>query len=473
MIALDADQIDVEDFFISVGPNRPRHNQNLVFLLVPQTVRVKGESWTEDRSNKAKDMINRLEGLARTILAMRKLKSQPENYGINAAKLHEYEFDRKLKEREVALLTTAAQAYDSFWYPSATKQIVRREIKTGAGEAGLAIVEEIRQTLINEGELLTAELAVTQERLQALRNLFFETSETPSLSNLRVNFTQKRHWPVLEDSAIFDQIIRAGIQRGIWAMFRLATSESVTPEDFYSRDTKPVPFDLDLTTPGWSLISLAGANKRGWGPTIVDKEKIKEVISKIVDTYEALDVTQLLTKVSESYGEVGEAVVLDEVKSLVQTGKMAIYHGDAEQSQKPPDLLYGRHAPLVHVDKTHIVATPATVAKRGWLDVRPKAFTISGVEAAKRLLPLLPKLGSLYARGAKSTIRSLDLVDLEISQGGRLRLTLEDVPPEGMKALDELFEVLANVAKLGATTEADLEIAEPDDTCLLMKELKK
>jgi len=473
MIALDADQVDVEDFFISVGPNRPRHNQNLVFLLVPQTVRDKGESWTEDRITKAKDMINRLEGLARTILAMRKLKTQPENYGISVAKLHEGDFDQKLKEREIALLTTVTQAYDSLWYPSATKQIVRREIKAGAGEAGQAVVEAIRQTLISEGELLTAELATTQERLLALSRLFFETSETPSLANLRANFTRMRHWPVLEDPAIFDQIIRAGIQRGIWAMFRLATSESVVPEEFYSRDTDPVPFDLDLTIPGYALISLAGANKRGWGPAIVDKEKIKKVLYKTLESDAALGVTQLLTKVTETYGDVGEAVVLDEIKSLVQNGKVAIYHGNPEQSQKPSDLLYGRNAPLVQVDKTHVVATPATVAQRGWLEVHPKAFTLTGPEGAKRLLPLLPKLGSFYSRGAKSTIRSLDLVDLEISQGGRLRLTLEDVPPEGMKALDELFEVLANVAKLGATTEADLEIAEPDDNCLLMKELKK
>ncbi|MBM4287978.1 MAG: ATP-binding protein [Deltaproteobacteria bacterium] len=473
MVALDADQVNVEDFFISVGVNRPRHHQNLVFLLVPQTVRAEGELWTEDRLARAQDMVNRLEGLARTILAMRKLRTQPENYGISTAKLHEYDFDRKMKEREVGLLTTATQAYDSLWYPSATRQIVRREIKAGAGEAGLAIVEEISQTLINEGELLTAELAATHERLLALKNLFFETSETPSLTNLRADFTQKRHWPVLVDAAIFDQLIRAGIQRGVWAMFRLATSESVSPEDFYSRDTEPVPFDVDLTDSGWSLISLAGANKRGWGPAVVDKEKVKEVIHKIVEADEALGVTQLLTKVVDSYGEVSEAAVLDELKSLVQTGKMAMYHGNTAQSQKPSDLLCGRGAPLIHVDKTHIVATPATVAKRGWLEAPPKAFTLSGTEGAKRLWPLLAKLGSFYSRGATSTIRSLDLVDLEISRGGRLRLILEDVPPEGMKALDELFEVLAHVAEIGAATEADLEIAEPDDTCLLVKELKK
>ena len=473
IVALDAQQINAEEFFISVGPNRPRHNQNLVFLLVPQTVQENNESWTDGQMHKAKDTINRLEGLARTILAMRKLKTQPENYGISATKLHEYDFDRKLKEREVGLLTTVTQAYDSLWYPSATKQIVRREIKAGAGEAGLAIVEEIRQTLINAGELLPADLATTQERLLALKNLFFETTETPSLSTLRANFTQKRYWPVLEDPAIFDQITRAGIQRGVWALFRLATSESVKPEDFYSRDTEAVPFEADLSSPGWSLISLPGANQRGWGPAVVDHGKVKEVIYKIVEDDEALGITHLLTKVAEKFGEVGEAVVLDEVKNLVQTGKMAIYHGDPEQSRKPSDLLYGRGAPVVHIDKTHIIATPAAVSKRGWLEGRPQVFTLTGSEGARRLLPLLSRLGSFYSRGATSTIRSLDLVDLEISPGGRLRLTLEDVPPDGMKALDELLEVLANVAKLGPATEADLEIADPDDNCLLIKELKK
>ena len=43
-------------------------------------------------------------------------------------------------------------------------------------------------------------------------------------------------------------------------------------------------------------------------------------------------------------------------------------------------------------------------------------------------------------------------------RGGRLRLTLEDVPPESVKALGELFETLVGVAKVGPATEIELEV---------------
>jgi len=43
LIALDADQIDAEACVTTVGQNRPREQQNFVFLLVPEIVHVKGE----------------------------------------------------------------------------------------------------------------------------------------------------------------------------------------------------------------------------------------------------------------------------------------------------------------------------------------------------------------------------------------------------------------------------------------------
>jgi hypothetical protein len=41
-----------------------------------------------------------------------------------------------------------------------------------------------------------------------------------------------------------------------------------------------------------------------------------------------------------------------------------------------------------------------------------------------------------------------------------------------MKRLGEWFEVLATVVQSGPTTEVDLEIDDPDDTCLFMQALK-
>ena len=123
LVALDADQIDAEACITTAGPNRPREQQNFVFLLVPETVHVKGEIWNEDRVIHSREMQNRLEEMARDVLARRKLKAQPENYGITAARLAEKEFDTRLKERGQALVTVVTQAYNALWFPSVAGQV--------------------------------------------------------------------------------------------------------------------------------------------------------------------------------------------------------------------------------------------------------------------------------------------------------------------------------------------------------------
>jgi hypothetical protein len=64
-------------------------------------------------------------------------------------------------------------------------------------------------------------------------------------------------------------------------------------------------------------------------------------------------------------------------------------------------------------------------------------------------------------------------VDLELPGGGRLRLSLEHVPPASMQRLGELFEVLATVIQKGPNTEADLDIVDADDQCLLIQALRR
>ena len=56
LIALGSDEIEVERLVTTTGPNRPRLQQNLIFLLVPETVHVKGELWTDDRVVRAREV---------------------------------------------------------------------------------------------------------------------------------------------------------------------------------------------------------------------------------------------------------------------------------------------------------------------------------------------------------------------------------------------------------------------------------
>jgi len=149
------------------------------------------------------------------------------------------------------------------------------------------------------------------------------------------------------------------------------------------------------------------------------------------------------------------------------------YSGQPEQSGKPADLIHGTGAILHAVQEGDVVIVPAEAAKRGWVRVETPQFKLTGHAGAQKLIALFPRLGSLYARGARSTIKALDLWDLEVQGGGRLRLTLEGVPPEGMKRLGELFEVLATVVKQDGAADVELEVDNPDDQCVFLQALRQ
>jgi hypothetical protein len=130
-------------------------------------------------------------------------------------------------------------------------------------------------------------------------------------------------------------------------------------------------------------------------------------------------------------------------------------------------------AVLHHVRPEDVVITPAGASTCGWVTPPPDRFRLRGRDGAALLLPLLRQIGSLYVWGARSSIVHLDLVDLEIPGGGRLRLSLEAVPHASMKRLGELFETLATVINAGAASEADLEISDPDEQFLFMQALRQ
>jgi hypothetical protein len=262
LVALGADTIDVEASVTTVGPNRPRIQQNLVFLLVPDTVVVKEFVGREDtlfstQQTRAQEMYKKLQDLARWVVAMRLLKEKPQDYGINASRLEEQEFDARHAEREQALLTAVTQAYSSLWFPSASGHIRGTEIKTAGGEGGESTIELIRQELVKAGELVTAE-HTGQSDLMSLGQLFFAQSDTVALAKLREHFGCLRHWPVLETPSVFEQIVRAGVTKGTWGLFRMGSDENTRPDEFYSRDSGDVPYNLDLSRPDFMLVTLQG-----------------------------------------------------------------------------------------------------------------------------------------------------------------------------------------------------------------------
>ena len=190
------------------------------------------------------------------------------------------------------------------------------------------------------------------------------------------------------------------------------------------------------------------ANQRGWTKKKkVDPVQVKSWVKEAVTQDNVATVAQITKQVGEQHGAVPEQEVRDAVASLVQAGQLVAFKGKPEQKEKPAEIITGTNAVLYNPNAGDAVLTTAAAAQKGWLAGEIKGLDISGRPGAQIVVPLLSKIGSLYAKGAKSKIDLLDIIDLELSPGGTLRLTLENIPPTTAKLLGELLEVLAGVAK--------------------------
>ncbi len=474
IVSLNAENFDVEAMVTTKGINKPREQQNLIFLLVPDTVNVSSKIQQEiipDQQAKTEIARQRVQELGRQVKAMRILLEKPQSYGVNPQRLREEDFRLRHSEREQAFDTTVAGIFTNLYYPSAEGHIVRREIKTAGGEGGAPFIEQIRQVLIKDGQLLTSE-HTTQADLLNLSKLFFSTGDTATLEQLWSNFCCRRSWPVIESISVFEQIIRTGVQKGTWCVFRMGSEENIKPDELYDRDNI-IPMKVNLLSPGYGLITPAGAKQRSWTETEkTDPAKIRDGISRAVAQSGNASVSDINNEVTEIYGEVSSQEFQDAVLTLAKESKLYLYQGDPVQDEKP-DLIFGNRAILYTPQSTDALITPAQAAQRGWVTAEQSSFKLDGKKGAAKLLPLLRRLGSLYNKGAKSTIKEMDLVDLPLSGGGLLRLQLTDVPPQSMKTLGELFEVLDGIIDKDENTEAYLKIIDPDNNCPLIQELQK
>ncbi|HHU98038.1 MAG: DUF499 domain-containing protein [Dethiobacteria bacterium] len=474
VVSLAAETIDLEAMVTTKGLNRPRERQNLILLLVPETVTVRSltqQQVVNSEDAKIREARHWIQDLARQVKAMRILAEKPQSYGVNPQRIQEEGFRNRHAEREQALDTAVASVYTSLYYPSAEGHVVRREIKTGGGEGGAPFIEQIRKILITDGKLLTGE-STTQADLLSLNKLIFSTTDTVTLEQLWTNFCCKRSWPVLESYSAFEQIVRAGVQKGSWYVFRMGSEEKIKPEELYHQDNI-VPLSVTLPAKGYSLITPQGAKQRGWTETDrVDPAKIRAGISRIIAQKGLSTVESIANEVVEQYGEVGTQEIQETVSSLVKEDRLYACQGSPEQEEKP-DLISGAAAVLYTAQPDDVIITPAEAARRGWITAERPSLDLMGKEGAKKLLPLLGRLGSLYNKGAQSVIDYLELVDLCLPGGGLLTLRLEEVPPESMKTLDELFEVLDGLIDKEESAEAFLKITDPDEKCLLIRELQK
>jgi len=471
IVSLTAGAVDIQAMVTTKGVNKPREQQNLIFILVPETVAVKGTNEIEGLfQTRMQEVRQRIDGIARQVKAMRILADKPQNYGVNPRRLEDADFKKRRAEREQALITTISSIYTGLYYSSTGDHIVRKEIKTAGGEGGVPFIELIYDILKKDGEIITSQ-NTTQSDLLNLSKLFFEQSDSVSLDKLRNNFCYVRSWPVLENPGVFDQIVRSGVQKGVWCVYRMGAEENVKPAEFYHQENE-IPMGINLGDSGYSLITLQGAKQRGWtGGSKVEPSRVREGVLYAVAKNSAATVQQVAEELMEKYGEIPAGDLDEAVVTLVRESRLYAVRGDQGQKEKP-DLVHGAVAALYNPQPGDILITPAQAAERGWVTGRRQSYSLAGREGAEKVLPLLRRLGSIYNRGAKSTIETLDLIDLELPQGGTLRLQLNNVTPASMKLLSELFEVLDGVVGKSERTEVYLDIVNPDDSCLLILELK-
>jgi hypothetical protein len=474
VVGLTADPINIEDIVTTKGINKPREEQNLIFVLVPETVVVNDatdlDGLFQKQNTRSQDVRERIESIARQVKAMSILSEKPHSYGVNPRRLEEADFQKRKSEREQALITAVSSAYTSLYYPSTNGSIVRKEINTAGGEGGAPFIELITKALLDDNELLTSS-STTRSDLVNLSKLFFDHWDTTTLAKLRKNFCCVRSWPVLENSGVLDQIIRAGVQKGIWCVFRMGSAENIKPVELYHRENE-IPLGVNLAADGYGLITIQGAKQRGWTDTKIDPQKVREGVLYAVAELSGRETCQeIAQKVAEKYGEVPAEDLAEAVVALVKNDRLYAFRGAKDQEEKP-DLIHGALAALYTPQPGDVLITPAKAAELGWLSEKQRSYSISGKEGADKFLPLMRRLGSIYNKGATSTIENLDLVDLELPAGGTIRIQLANAKPASMKALGELFEVLDGVVNKTEQTEVFLDIVDPDDNCLLIKELK-
>ncbi len=476
IVSINGDTIDIEALITTKGPNMPREQQNLIYLLAPVTVSRKVDTQPalfldQEKSANEQESKQRLAYLARQVKAIRMLVENPQNYGVNPGRLEEDDCKKNFSQFENDLITAVAGSYNILYYPSTSGEIVQREVKTGGGEGGAPFIQIIRQVLLKDGKLITSD-HTTQADLISLSKLFFSQGDTASLKQLRQQFSCTRRWPLLEGPAVFDQIIRAGVQKDVWSVYRMDSDEDIKPTVLYYRDND-VPLGVDLSMKGYGVVTPQGAKQRDWiEGKITDPVKTQENIIYVLSENGQATVKKVFETVTEKYGAISEIELREAVATLVKEGCLFAFH-EPQKTDEKPDLIHGTAAILYSPQFNDVLITPALAAERGWVSPERQSLNLAGREGAKIIIPLLRKLGSIYNRGAKSTVESLDLVDLKVQGGGLLRLQLTKVSPEGMIVLGEFFEILDGIVLEDDSNEAFLQVSDPDDDCLLIRELRE
>ncbi len=473
IIRVDASRIIIDDFIHTVGNGQPRISQNHVALLIPNTVATDRDSDGMFADQKAEQNLGPLIELARDVRAIEKLAENPGAYGLTLRQLDDDFQGRRARSRN-DLNVAVSKSYTRLVYPGSDGVAVR-EIRVAGGEGGAPVAEQVKDILRRDGELIEADRAATREIVRGLSQLFFALrGDTPTVGQIRDAFAQQRRWPVLENPAVLSRVISAGVERGVWCLFRFTEARSDRPDDIHDAQN-PVPLNADVFTDGWSIIQVPKARARGWiKGEKPSEDRIREWAAEVVKQAAETRVSDIVTKVRERSEAVTEWDVLDAIRKVIAQDRYLVHGGEPEQQAKPDDLREGVEATIRPPRLDDVLIARAETARRGWLASTPESLLIEEEGNTHQvLLPLVKRLGRIASTGATSTVDDLRIQALKVPGGAAIDLKISGATPESLQVLDELFETLMTVGRVDGDTFASIEIEHPDGECALVAELRK
>lgn len=479
--------LNVENFYKFKAGGQFRTRKNLLMLLVPKTIKLQGLSQSEyenvdlfdefaNNHNDEKEK-ERVEDLARQVLAINILQDNPEEYGISSSKLQDPDFRNRQSSRPQELAIAVANLYTNFVFYS-VDGIVRREIKTGSGESTLTLIQK---KLVDDNELI---LQKTDKYGTAILrdlsdNYIFKTAKTVECKYILDNFYSIGNWPVLANKSILDSMLREGVESGLWAIYKKWSDPTqARPTEIYFSD-KPVPMNLDIINLEYKATTVDFAKKSGW--LDVDKpspEKVKEAISKLLANNGAVAVDDIVTQVKLSLAKAEDNQIYDGVQDLATNKGYAIYRGKVDQVDRPKeeDCFEGYNVPGHPIEGTDVLISRSEQSQRGWFTNPARGVHVQGSDGdnkVQKVVELLGSLGSSYRRGkSKSEVDSLDLYDLRLPSGGTMRIALANATAQDFKMLDELLNDVKNKLKVSGITGVDVEIKDPQDGCEFAEAIK-
>ncbi len=492
VISPEIKNINVEEFFISKGNNIPRIQQNIVVLLLPKTAVVEGSSamkplFQEDLSTDR--LKQRLNLLARQVIANDILRNNPSAYGVTESQLNNNPlFVENARKQAISLEEAVTELYKVLCYPDASGYPCK-PLRSAAGESGATILTEIQSVLEDNGELIrtptTGSFSIGLLKDLA-KNYFFSNVETIGIKKIEENFYNVRRYPIVLDRQTLHQVIYNGLKKNIWVAFKMSNDPTdAMPAEIYWGE-KEIPMGVDLLDGGYSLISYEGAKVRDWLGMVrppVHNIKIKEFITKLLRANGALKVKDIDVAIQNEFGDnVPVETVHENISDMVRNDGYALYYGDARQKELPDQIFMALEVcSMTTLDVELVMISKSEMGVRGWLGGHGGNPGGGGVSQLKKpesydvekIFALLGKLGSMYNRGkAKSTISSLEISELKLSDGGRIRFDMTDVSPKDVINLDELLADITNCASVDDRTEGYMCIDNPEDGCALADELR-